>query len=252
MAIVVVVSQPIRMWLPGINRQPPALEAKLALDTEVRVASMAKGGRVRMVLIRSGRTAWDEDARLQGQADLPLTDKGKENLRALAMSLHVAGVHFGSIFCAPDEGSVRSAKLISKAAGGRVRLNEGLTDPHLGLWEGKRFSDLKEQNPKTMRQWREDPTVVRPPSGEAIADARLRIIDAAAKIVDRPLRKAVAIVVRPLAFGVLRSVLDDLPPETITAPMGQDDTSVLDRMVTSAVLRSRRELVRKELAKVDG
>ncbi|MCA9294429.1 MAG: histidine phosphatase family protein [Phycisphaerales bacterium] len=211
---------------------------------------MAKGGRVRLVVIRSGRTAWDEDGRFQGHADLPLSPGGVEDLGAMAKSLDV---HFGSVFCATDESSVESAKLIAKAAGGRVRQTAGLAEPDLGLWEGKKAAGLAEQNPKTMRQWREDPTAVCPPNGEAIAEARLRIIDSAAKILDRPLRKAVAIVVRPLAFGVLRSVIDELTPETITAPHNDDNqANVLDRMVSSAMLRSRRELPRRELAKVDG
>lgn len=210
---------------------------------------MAKGGRVRVVVIRSGRTAWDEDGRLQGQADLPMSVAGEGQLRSALIGL---AAQFGSVFCSTDEASVASAKFAARAAGGRVRQVPGLAEPHLGLWEGKKVSGLAEQNPKTMRQWREDPTAVRPPSGEAMIDARARVIEAAAKILDRPLRRPVAIVVRPLAFGVLRSVIDDLSPETITAPFLEDDQSVLDRMVTAAVLRARKELPRRELAKVDG
>ena len=210
---------------------------------------MAKGGRVRMVLICSGRTAWDDDGRLQGHADLPLTERGVEHMRAIAAGIEV---RFGSIFCSTDESSVASAKLIAKAAGGRVRQTPGLAEADLGLWEGKKLSDLSEQNPKTMRQWREDPTAVRPPNGEAIGDARLRIIDSAAKILDRPLRKPVAIVVRPMAFRVLQSVIEELPPERITAPRNDDEEpGAIDRMVTSAMLRAGRALPKRELAKVD-
>jgi len=48
---------------------------------------MAKKDQIDLLLVRSGRTEWEEAGRLQGQADLPLSEAGREvvlaNLRHL-------------------------------------------------------------------------------------------------------------------------------------------------------------------------
>jgi broad specificity phosphatase PhoE len=161
---------------------------------------------VRIFLVPAGRTAWDEAGRLAGAADLPMTDAERARLAGAFADLPARP---GCVVHAPDEASAATAALLAKAAGCKARAADGLRDPGMGLWEGAVSADLAERCKTAWRQWQSDPTSVDAPEGEPIAAAESRVLTEVRKIVEKAkgAEPVVAVVVRPIALGLLRARL---------------------------------------------
>ena len=143
-------------------------------------ATMAKHEHIQVVLVRSGRTNWDESGRLSGQCDHPLTDDG----RAGVVSDFDAAdppVRLGLILCSQDEASTGTAEIIAERAGGRVKPLEGILEMHLGLWSGLLPTDLEDKYPSAYKQWAEDPGSVNIPDGETMVEAEDRLLTTLSK-----------------------------------------------------------------------
>lgn len=165
---------------------------------------MAKSREVKLLLIRSGPTSWDETGRLSGSADHPLSEAGVASLDALA-----TGIQKGSVVAvlhAPDEASTETAKRIGRAAGAKLRAKDGLAEVDMGLWEGLLKSDLEDRYPTVYARWVEDPTAVSVPDGEPVLEADARLRAAIAKAIEKCADSGdtVALVLRPFAWGLLR------------------------------------------------
>lgn len=174
---------------------------------------MAKDAGIRLLLVRSGPTAWDAGGRLQGAADLPLSETGRTETETFVRSL--GRVTLATVYCAPDEASIETAKLIAgsgRRLAGRVLALPELADPHVGLWEGLRQDELEERYPRAWGQFVEDACCVTPPEGETIESLHARLMPVLARAVARARAGSrVCVVLRPLALGVLRCRLNGLP-----------------------------------------
>ena len=68
-----------------------------------------------LLLIRSGRTEWAEQGRLQGHADLPIADAGRAAVVATRSHLlsDENAIHLATNSCAPDEATPEPAALLA-------------------------------------------------------------------------------------------------------------------------------------------
>lgn len=200
---------------------------------------MAKASEFRLLLIRSGDTAWDREGRLAGQSDLPLAEGVAASIERAAHE-HV-GTGVGLILAAPDEASGQTAEILSRATGARVRRIGGLREPGLGLWEGLRATELEDRCPSTFHKWREDPSGVHPPQGESLAEAGHRIRGEVARALTRSRghEPAIGLVVRPMARGIIRCWLEQRGLRRLweASAAGRDaEWHLLDRELLDAVL----------------
>lgn len=191
-------------------------ESEPGQPTEAANTSMAKSDPISILLARVGPTPWDDTQRLAGATDLPLTERAERTLEEVCLGL--GGPLLSVVFCAPDEASVTTAKQLVEQRGGKVKKIEDLAEVCLGLWEGQLISELEEKYPRASHQWLDDPGGVIPPEGEPLAEARERIVCEAVRVIDkaRPdTGEGVALVLKPMAMGVLRCVLDDAPSSRV-------------------------------------
>jgi probable phosphoglycerate mutase len=163
---------------------------------------------------------------MAGATDVPLSQHGRDTVRETADSL--ADVRLSTIFCGPDEASQVTAQQIAGATGGKIRINEELAEINLGLWEGILASELEDKCPKAYRQWFDDPAHVQVPEGESLDEARSRIIDGLARVLERvkPGNGAVGVVLRPIALALVSCELTGTPTSSLwsiikTAPSTQ-------------------------------
>jgi len=172
---------------------------------------MADSQYIRVLLVRTGATAWEESGRLIGRSDLPLSERGRAQIEAEAADLN--GTSFVNVFCSPDEASVQTAKVLADRAGGKTKKIEALSGQDLGLWEGMRLAELEDKCPRAYRQWREDPHGVNVPNGESLGDVEERVVRGLRRLLEKikPNGRAVAIVVRPEVHGLVRCWLDGIP-----------------------------------------
>ena len=171
-----------------------------------------------LVLARSGRTEWDLAARLAGHSDHPLSDSGREELLAALEAVELPSV--GLVFHGPDEASAATAAILAAKTGARTRELSGLTEADLGLWCGLGARDLEERYCSAFGQWRADPSVVNVPEGESVTEAENRIARALGNALERTRinGNAVAIVLRPVVFQLLRRRILDRPLSEVWDP----------------------------------
>ena len=99
-------------------------------------------------LMRHGETEWNTTGRLQGQADIPLSDTGRAQVRA---QRHAMNGH--AILCVASDLSraVETAQLIGFDAPQQdVRLRE----INVGSWEGRPVANLLAEDERAYRDWR--------------------------------------------------------------------------------------------------
>ena len=164
-----------------------------------------KSGPITVLLVRSGRTEWDDQDRLQGRTDLPMSLSGEEALAALLPHVSAAAPAAGvsTVYSSPDESSTQTAQALADRFATKARTVPDLHAVDLGVWDGLLDAQLMERFPTSYRQWKDDPAAVNPPEGETFADAEARLLDAATKLLDKANGRGVALVLRPLAFGIL-------------------------------------------------
>jgi probable phosphoglycerate mutase len=94
-------------------------------------------------LARHGETAWSLSGQHTGRTDLPLTEHGERQARALGDRLR--GTSFVKVFTSPSQRARRTAELVGFG-------NAAETDPDLAEWdygqyEGRRTADILAERP---------------------------------------------------------------------------------------------------------
>ena len=99
---------------------------------------MFGGRRTRVLwLIRCGENEWDAEDRLRGDEDLPLTLAGEAATREAVERASSLPFPRPSVIHHPlDQSAVSTAKLAATALGSRLRGNDELADPSLGVLAG--------------------------------------------------------------------------------------------------------------------
>ncbi|GAC1471630.1 MAG: hypothetical protein NVSMB9_18000 [Isosphaeraceae bacterium] len=155
-----------------------------------------------VVLFRPGATAYDEQNRVQGILDIPLSERGRVEVSHLVASLpdSLDGLTVEALYCGPSECVVRTAEAVGKALGLRPRRIEELRNLDQGLWQGLQIDEIKRRNLRVFRQWLDDPLTVCPPLGETVENALERIKATLKPLIKRHQGEALGLVVaEPLA-----------------------------------------------------
>jgi probable phosphoglycerate mutase len=111
-------------------------------------------------LVRHGETAWSLSHQHTGRTDIPLTERGERDARALSAKLQ--SVNFVKVWSSPLKRARCTAELAGFAA--RLETDDDLMEWDYGAYEGKRTSDIRAERPG----W--NPFVDGCPGGEGVAD----------------------------------------------------------------------------------
>ena len=135
-----------------------------------------------IVLIRPGTTAYDEQNRIQGVLDIPLSDRGWAEVAELAEKL--AHLNLAALYCGPSENALRTAEAVGRNLGLRPRRVDELRNLDQGLWQGLQVDEVRRRHQKVFRRCIDDPCTICPPHGEPVDAALERI-----KVTLKPLIK---------------------------------------------------------------
>jgi probable phosphoglycerate mutase len=94
-------------------------------------------------LARHGETAWSLSGQHTGRTDLPLTERGEQQARALGQQLR--GASFVKAFTSPSQRARRTAELAG--FGGLVEIDPDLAEWDYGQYEGRRTADILAERP---------------------------------------------------------------------------------------------------------
>ena len=94
-------------------------------------------------LARHGETAWSLSGQHTGRTDLPLTEHGERQARALGERLR--GLHFVKVLTSPSQRARRTAELAG--FGGLAETDPDLAEWDYGQYEGRRTADILAERP---------------------------------------------------------------------------------------------------------
>ena len=162
-----------------------------------------------LLLVRHGHTDVAGKV-LTGQTrGVHLTDRGREQARALAERLESVPVH--ALYSSPLERRRETAAPLARARGLTVLVRRDLIEPDFGEWTGRSIRQLART-----KQWRSvqlSPSSFRFPGGESLRGVQSRSVDAVRAIAADHLRQTVVVVTHA---DVVRLVLADLADSTST------------------------------------
>jgi probable phosphoglycerate mutase len=126
-----------------------------------------------ILLVRHGETAWNREGRYQGRTDIPLSETGEEQVRALRDRL--VAVHVAVAVASP---LARARVTAERVVAGRVavELDAGLLEISHGDWEGRLASDVARDHAEMFGVWRSAPGRDSPagPGAETLGDVEAR------------------------------------------------------------------------------
>jgi broad specificity phosphatase PhoE len=167
----------------------------------------------KVLVVRPGSTSFDEQERMKGCLDIPLSASGLEQVRKTA--IEIAPMQVAAVYCGPCESAQATAKEIAETIRCKWKVCECFRNLDHGLWQGKCIEEIKRQQPKLYKQVQDNPRIFSPPGGESLDEAELRISKQLAKLRKKHAHETIAVVIpEPLATLVaskLKSVVfDDL------------------------------------------
>ncbi len=145
-----------------------------------------------IMLARHGQTAWNRQRIFRGRTDVPLTETGVQQARALAR--RVAEERPAAVYCSPLARALVTAQAAGEEAGLSPETLDDLTDMSFGAWEGQSHERVQARDPVLYAQWVTEPHTVRPPEGETLAEVRRRATGALHLIAGRHRDAVVAVV----------------------------------------------------------
>lgn len=156
---------------------------------------------VQIVLIRPGTSEFDEQGRIQGNLDIPLSELGQREVQSCIEELKPLGMKI--VYSCPCEAAWQTASAIASGLGIKAKQVEGFSNLDHGLWQGMQLEEVRRKQPKVYRQWQENPATVCPPEGEMISNCRERAMAALAKLQKKHKDGIIGVVVPEPLAGIL-------------------------------------------------
>jgi len=130
----------------------------------------------RLIVVRHGETAWNVEARLQGQLDVPLNDRGLEQARRTAQALDDDAPQ---VVVSSD---LARARQTAEAIAGRFGLplftDPGLRERSFGRFQGMTHGEVAERWPDDALRWRQRDPAFAPGDGESLTAFYPRCVEA--------------------------------------------------------------------------
>ncbi len=133
----------------------------------------------RILFVRHGETAYNAENRLQGQLDIPLNARGRDQARSIGKALGaVAGAEIremdaaGDSFASPLTRAGETMDIVRDAMGlepGRYKLDARLKELSFGAWEGMTWREVEARDPQGVRARNKAKWSFAPPGGESYA-----------------------------------------------------------------------------------
>jgi probable phosphoglycerate mutase len=128
---------------------------------------------VRLLLIRHAETGHNRDSRVQGQADVPLSDLGLRQAQALGRSLSDQPI--AAVVSSPLARARVTAEAVAAPHGLLVRSEPDLMELNVGEMEGLSTSEMRERFPDFLAEWvTERGPSLRMPGGESLEEVQQR------------------------------------------------------------------------------
>jgi broad specificity phosphatase PhoE len=162
-------------------------------------------------MIRHGRTDWNDERRVMGRNAVPLNDRGREMVGALAR--HLAGEGIAAVYTGTLARAKETAAILSTAWGAELVEEGRLDESAFEDWVGKTYSELS--GVPDFDLYLSRPTRSSFSSGEGMIDIQRRALAAVGRIADESRGEKAALVshadvIKPVIAHYLGMDLDSM------------------------------------------
>ncbi|MEW6694418.1 Phosphoserine phosphatase 1 [Tepidimonas thermarum] len=155
----------------------------------------------RILAIRHGETAWNRDARIQGQLDIPLNDTGRWQAQRVAEALRHEPL--AAVYSSDLSRARQTAEPLAQAQGLPLQTDTGLRERCFGAFQGRTWAELEREHPDVVRAWKAREPDFAPPGGESLRALRERVEGTFAALAARHLGQAIAVVAHGGVLDIL-------------------------------------------------
>lgn len=166
----------------------------------------------KILLVRHGRTDWNDAHRFQGRSDIPLNATGLEQAEKLAERL--ASWPFDAVYTSPLARARQTAAALGARQGKSPVVLEDLVEVNFGAWEGAYLRHLREKNQEHLWRWLKDPFFHMPEGAETWDEIRVRAERAVKTVFDSE-HEHVVLVSHGGVMRALFAVLLGLDPHSV-------------------------------------
>ncbi len=152
-------------------------------------------------LVRHGSTAWNEQPRFRGLANIPLSDKGQRQAAGLCELLR--NKPLAAVYSSPLLRAIQTAEILASAHTLKVSVEPDLRSVDYGRWEGKTEQEAKASDPELYGSFLDAIETVRFPDGESMEELRVRAFAALVRIAREHPGSEVAVVTHQVVTRVL-------------------------------------------------
>lgn len=136
----------------------------------------------RLIVWRHGRTEWNLQDKVQGQADIPLDDVGLAQAKAAAARLASLGPT--RLFSSDLQRAAATAGELAALTGLKVEYDEALREIHVDDWAGLTMDELAALNPEAAARIRSGEPQRRGTAGETVEEVAARFAPALQRAVE--------------------------------------------------------------------
>lgn len=145
-----------------------------------------------LILVRHGVSLWNEEGRIQGHQDVPLSFEGYQ--QALAVAERLARIPFSAVYTSDLQRARLTAEEIARRKGLSPICLQDLRERFLGEWEGLSLQEVQEKYADLLALYRSDPVRYNPPRAETFLDLQKRVSQAIEKIAEDHPQETVVVV----------------------------------------------------------
>lgn len=153
-------------------------------------------------LARHGETAYNAERRFQGQGAVGLSERGREQARALAEE--AAGRGFASLWSSPLPRARQTAAIVAARLGLEVVEDPRLMETDAGDWTDELFAEVEASDPEGFAAFTACDPRFAFPGGESFAAQQRRVVEALEEVRARGPLPALVVCHR----GVIRLALE--------------------------------------------
>jgi probable phosphoglycerate mutase len=189
---------------------------------------MSHAEATRLIAVRHGETAWNVEARLQGQLDIPLNERGHE--QALRTAHWLADDGPDVVVSSDLARAQATAKAIATFNRIPLELDAGLRERSFGGFQGMTHTEVAERWPELSARWKSRDPEFRPGvDGESLTAFYARCIEATVRIAERHAGKTVVLVAHGGVMDCLYRAAARVP---LDAPrIWQLDNAAINRLL---------------------
>lgn len=118
-----------------------------------------------LYLIRHGESVYNAEGRIQGQTDIPLSEMGQRQARAIADGF--AKIKLDAVFTSPLQRAAQTAEPLALQQGLPAQSMPELMEIHAGIFAGLLWGEIEQKFPEHAVPWREQHPDFVIPGGES-------------------------------------------------------------------------------------